>query len=47
MMGSIKSLHPILYVDDEEDNLVVFNSAFRRYYDVHLATSGKKGIDAP
>jgi len=44
-MGNNKSLHPILYVDDEEDNLIVFNSTFRRYYDVHLATSGKKGIE--
>ena len=44
-MGNNKSLHPILYVDDEEDNLIVFNSTFRRYYDVHLAASGKKGIE--
>ena len=38
-------LHPILYLDDERDNLIVFNSAFRRDYEVHLASSGQEGIE--
>jgi len=40
-----KTLLPILYVDDEEDNLVVFNATFRRDYEVHLASSGKEGLE--
>jgi sigma-B regulation protein RsbU (phosphoserine phosphatase) len=44
-MNSNKLLPPILYVDDEKDNLTVFNSAFRRYYEVHLASSGLEGLE--
>lgn len=44
-MNATKSLSPILYVDDEEDNLVVFNSTFRRDYEVYLAKSGQEGLD--
>jgi signal transduction histidine kinase/AraC-like DNA-binding protein len=44
-MDSKKILLPILYVDDEEDNLTVFNSTFRRDYEVHLASSGEEGIE--
>jgi sigma-B regulation protein RsbU (phosphoserine phosphatase) len=44
-MSQNKSLSPILYVDDEEDNLTVFNSAFRRDYKVHLALSGQQGLE--
>jgi sigma-B regulation protein RsbU (phosphoserine phosphatase) len=44
-MDKTKSLPPILYVDDEQDNLTVFNSAFRRDYEVHLATSGAEGLE--
>jgi phosphoserine phosphatase RsbU/P len=44
-MSDKKSLPPILYVDDEEDNLVVFNSTFRRDYEVHLAKSGMEGLE--
>jgi serine phosphatase RsbU (regulator of sigma subunit) len=44
-MDKNKLLQPILYVDDEEDNLTVFNSAFRRDYEVHLALSGLKGLE--
>ena len=44
-MDKTKSLPPILYVDDEEDNLTVFNSAFRRDYEVHLALSGAEGLE--
>jgi len=45
MMNNKKSLPPILYIDDEEDNLTVFYSTFRRDYQVHLATSGQEGLD--
>jgi len=44
-MNTEKILHPILYIDDEEDNLTVFNAAFRRDYEVHLAISGHKGLE--
>jgi phosphoserine phosphatase RsbU/P len=44
-MEKSKTLPPILYVDDEEDNLVVFNSTFRRDYEVHLAKSGMEGLE--
>jgi signal transduction histidine kinase len=33
----------ILYVDDEEDNLVVFKSAFRKYYKILTAGSADEG----
>ena len=35
----------ILYVDDEEDNLLVFRSAFRRLFNIYTATSGDEGIE--
>jgi two-component system sensor histidine kinase/response regulator len=35
----------ILYVDDEENNLLVFKSSFRRYYDVYVSKSGAEGIE--
>ena len=44
-MNNKNSLPPILYIDDEEDNLTVFYSTFRRDYQVHLATSGQKGLE--
>ena len=34
----------ILYVDDEEHNLVSFTAAFRREYAIHTATSGEEGV---
>ncbi len=39
------ALQPILYVDDEEHNLTVFEAAFEDYYDVHTATSARQAID--
>lgn len=36
--------YKLLYVDDEESNLRVFKSAFRRNYDVFVATSAKEGL---
>lgn len=35
----------ILYVDDEEHNLTVFYSNFRRHYQIFLAKSGKEGLE--
>jgi serine phosphatase RsbU (regulator of sigma subunit) len=43
-MDQNKSLQPILYIDDEKDNLTVFYSTFRRIFEVHLASSGKEGL---
>jgi class 3 adenylate cyclase len=34
----------ILYIDDEEDNLIVFRSAFRRDFNVLVSTSPKEGL---
>lgn len=34
----------ILYVDDEQNNLIVFRSSFRRYYDIYTATSASEGL---
>lgn len=39
-----KDIH-ILYVDDEESNLRIFKTAFKRKYTVHTATSGQEAID--
>jgi len=35
----------ILYVDDEEQNLVSFKAAFRRYHHVYTANSGRAGLE--
>jgi len=35
----------ILYVDDEEINLRVFKSSFRRDFNVYLANSAKEGLE--
>lgn len=35
----------ILYVDDEEQNLVSFTATFRMEYTIHTATSGDEGIE--
>lgn len=34
----------ILYVDDEEDNLLVFKSSFRKYYDITTAQSASEAL---
>ncbi|MCK5462357.1 MAG: response regulator, partial [Bacteroidales bacterium] len=36
---------PILYVDDEENNLVSFAATFRKEYDVSIAKSAQEGIN--
>ena len=43
-MPETKMLPPILYVDDEKDNLTVFKAAFRRDYKIYLAGSGAEGL---
>mgnify|MGYP000302509356 FL=1 len=35
---------PILYVDDEEHNLISFEATFRKEYKVHTAKSAEEGI---
>ena len=35
----------VLYVDDEEENLLVFRSSFRRYYDVFTSSSARAAIE--
>lgn len=40
-----KTKYPILYVDDEPDNLTVFKSTFRRDYKVHMANSGEEALE--
>lgn len=37
--------HKILYVDDEPDNLVVFKSAFRRFYEVLTVESPDEALE--
>jgi adenylate cyclase len=34
----------ILYVDDEENNLISFKAVFRRDFDIHTATNGRDAI---
>lgn len=41
----MKGQHYILCVDDEEDNLVVFKSSFRKYYVVLSARSGEEAME--
>ncbi len=36
--------HNVLYIDDEEVNLRVFKSAFRRDYNIYTALSGEEGL---
>jgi len=40
-----KDKHSILYIDDEQHNLISFNSTFRRDYEIHLANSGPRGLE--
>ncbi|MBK8805413.1 MAG: hybrid sensor histidine kinase/response regulator [Bacteroidales bacterium] len=40
----IEEKEPILYVDDESDNLTVFNSSFRREYTVYTANGGQEAL---
>jgi signal transduction histidine kinase len=40
-----KKTSSILYVDDEESNLRIFKSSFRRHYTIFTAISGKEGLE--
>lgn len=44
-MVATNSKHSVLYIDDEEHNLISFKSTFRRAYDIHVATSGQRGLE--
>lgn len=35
----------VLYVDDEQNNLLSFKAAFRREFEVHTAISGQEGLE--
>lgn len=35
----------ILYVDDEQHNLITFKATFRRKYKIHTASSGEEGLE--
>ncbi|MDX5320518.1 MAG: response regulator [Bacteroidota bacterium] len=35
----------VLYVDDEQNNLLSFKAAFRREFNVHTAISGQEGLE--
>src|SRR5258706_12690583 len=39
------STHRVLYVDDEENNLISFRAAFRRNYDIFTAINADEGIN--
>ena len=39
-----KNKYNILYIDDEENNLIVFKNSFFRYYNIFTALSGKEGL---
>ncbi len=44
-MQVVNNKPKVLYVDDEEENLLVFRSSFRRYYDVMISSSAKQAIE--
>jgi response regulator RpfG family c-di-GMP phosphodiesterase len=44
MIESTERKYNILYVDDEESNLRIFKTAFKRDYNVFLAISGEEAI---
>jgi response regulator RpfG family c-di-GMP phosphodiesterase len=35
----------VLYVDDEENNLVAFKAAFRREFEIFTAIGGKEALE--
>ncbi len=39
------SRYQILYVDDEEDNLMAFKAVFRRHYEITTALSGQQALE--
>jgi two-component system, NtrC family, response regulator AtoC len=37
--------HPVLFVDDEQDNLDTIRHNFKKLFDLHTATSGEEGLE--
>jgi serine phosphatase RsbU (regulator of sigma subunit) len=44
-LTSTNPIYSILYIDDEEQNLISFKSTFRRDYHVYTAASGREGLE--
>lgn len=44
-MTTFDPVYSILYIDDEENNLISFRSTFRRDYHIHVATTGQRGLE--
>ncbi|TFH21950.1 MAG: response regulator [Bacteroidia bacterium] len=44
-MTTSDPIYSILYIDDEENNLISFKSTFRRDYRIHVAGTGKAGLE--
>ena len=44
-MSDSDPIYSILYIDDEENNLVSFKSTFRRDYHIHVASSGQEALE--
>ena len=44
-MVDTNSKHSVLYIDDEENNLISFKSTFRREDNIYVATSGQQGLE--
>jgi signal transduction histidine kinase len=44
MENQDKPLYNLLYVDDEESNLRIFRSSFKRHYNIFTAASAEEGI---
>lgn len=48
-MQSPQAIRPgrynVLYIDDEENNIIVFRNAFFRYYNIFTALSGEQGLE--
>jgi len=42
---ALNPIYSILYIDDEEHNLISFRSTFRRDYNIHVATSSREGLE--
>ena len=40
-----RNVFSLLYVDDEEHNLISFSATFRKEYTIHTAISGEQGLD--
>lgn len=45
MTNTALTKYAILYVDDEQPNLRVFKSTFRREFDIHLAESARDAVE--